>query len=263
MSQNQNSSPTLKPLRFDQALPLFAVPAIVMFISYHALIPALTWIGLSELEAYLVAHILPMALLFTASVVAYGQVEKNPLRFKAFKERFRLNKITFKTIAIGVGVFILANLGYGLFNQAAVLLIQKGIISLPVYVPALADPMIGFTTDSLSQMLGGPIAGRWDIVVVWVVMLFFNVVGEELWWRGYILPRQELAHGNWTWLVHGLLWCAFHTFKWWDLIGLLPVCLILSFFVQKTKNTTVGLVVHFLFNGMALALLIGSVIRVI
>jgi len=28
---------------------------------------------------------------------------------------------------------------------------------------------------------------------------------RELWWRGYILPRQELAFGRWTWIIHGLL----------------------------------------------------------
>lgn len=259
MSQNKPFSPNLKPIRFGQALPLFAVPAVVTAFSYHFLIPAFVSIGLSELEAYLVAHILPMALLFTAAIVAYGQVEGNPLTMQAFRQRFRLTKLTFKTFAIGVGVFILANLGYGLFNQAAVILIQQGIIFLPESIPPLADPNVGFTTASLSQMLGTPIAGRWDIVAVWFIMLFFNVVGEELWWRGFILPRQEIVHGKWTWVVHGLLWCGFHAFKWWDLFGLLPVCLLVAFSAQKTKSTTVALITHFLFNGLALILVIGSV----
>ena len=35
--------------------------------------------------------------------------------------------------------------------------------------------------------------GRWELVFLFLLVLFFNVVGEELWWRGVILPRQELA----------------------------------------------------------------------
>lgn len=64
------------------------------------------------------------------------------------------------------------------------------------------------------------------------------------WWRGYVLPRQELAFGQHTWIVHGLLWIGFHAFKWWDLISLLPLCLGLSYLVSRLKNNTPGLVMH-------------------
>lgn len=76
-----------------------------------------------------------------------------------------------------------------------------------------------------------------------------NVVGEELWWRGYILPRQALAFGALTWLVHGLLWTLFHAYKWWDLVGLLPLSLGLSWVVLHRENNTPGLIIHFITNG--------------
>ena len=34
-----------------------------------------------------------------------------------------------------------------------------------------------------------------------VMPLVLQVVGEELWWRDCILPRQELRHGRRAWLV--------------------------------------------------------------
>jgi membrane protease YdiL (CAAX protease family) len=42
----------------------------------------------------------------------------------------------------------------------------------------------------------------------------------------------------------------FHAYKWWDLIGLLPVCLSLSFVAQKRQSTWPGIIAHFLFNGL-------------
>lgn len=76
------------------------------------------------------------------------------------------------------------------------------------------------------------------------VILFFNIIGEEFWWRGVILPRQELAHGRWTWVVHGVLWTAFHQFWKWNLLILLPTCLALSYVVSRRRNTTIGIVGH-------------------
>ena len=67
-------------------------------------------------------------------------------------------------------------------------------------------------------------------------MLIFNIVGEELWWRGYIFPRQEKQHGRFTWVLHGLLWTLFHAFKWWDLIGLVPG----FFLLTANLNTTLS-----------------------
>ena len=82
-------------------------------------------------------------------------------------------------------------------------------------------------------------------------MLFFNIFGEELWWRGYVLPRQAKHFGKYACdLFHGLLWTLFHAFKWWDLIGLLPVCLSLSYVAQRRQSTWPGNIAHLLFNGL-------------
>ena len=41
------------------------------------------------------------------------------------------------------------------------------------------------------------------VLLAWLPLFFFNIAGEELWWRGYILPRQEQEHGSASTLVHG------------------------------------------------------------
>jgi membrane protease YdiL (CAAX protease family) len=83
-----------------------------------------------------------------------------------------------------------------------------------------------------------------------------NIFGEELWWRGYILPRQELQLGRYTWLVHGILWAWFHVFKWWTIPALMIVCLVAPFVAQKTKNTYPGIISHLIVNGLGIGITI-------
>jgi membrane protease YdiL (CAAX protease family) len=75
-----------------------------------------------------------------------------------------------------------------------------------------------------------------------------NVGGEELWWRGYVLPRQELTLGANAWFVHGLLWTAFHVVFYWQLLMILPITLAIAFVSQRTKSTWPAIVGHALLN---------------
>lgn len=104
---------------------------------------------------------------------------------------------------------------------------------------------------AMDQAFGG-LSGNWLALIAYVVFLCFNVIGEEFWWRGYILPRQELAFGKWAWIIHSLLWAFFHAFKWWDILGILPLTLMIPFLVWRFRNNTIGIVLHFLINGLGL-----------
>jgi membrane protease YdiL (CAAX protease family) len=46
--------------------------------------------------------------------------------------------------------------------------------------------------------------GRYWILLIWVPYWVLNIMGEEILWRGTMLPRQELAFGKWAWLFHGI-----------------------------------------------------------
>jgi membrane protease YdiL (CAAX protease family) len=110
--------------------------------------------------------------------------------------------------------------------------------------------------------MGIPLPGRWWIAVYYfMVLLLANAAGEEFWWRGYLLARQELAHGSATWLVHGCLWALFHLFFQWtlqDLTHMLPTCCALTFVAQHRKNTWPGIIAHTFGNsGLLLQILHG------
>ena len=45
------------------------------------------------------------------------------------------------------------------------------------------------------------------VFVAWIPLFISNILGEELCWRGYVLPRQEAALGRPAWLSNGIMWC--------------------------------------------------------
>jgi membrane protease YdiL (CAAX protease family) len=115
-----------------------------------------------------------------------------------------------------------------------------------------------------SDFMGIPLPGRWWVAAYYAAFLLGNVMGEELWWRGYLLPRQELAHGRAAWLVHGVLWAAFHLFfQWtlWDLVRMLPTCCALAFVAQHRRNTWPGVFGHALGNSALLLQIVRGILQ--
>ncbi len=250
----------LRPLSFWPSLLLSTVPAGLVALSFYIFRPFLENAGYSPLESYLASMIVPTALLFAGALIGYHRVENRPLEWSAFSQRMRFPPLSLKMVLQGLGLFLVLMVGYGLFSQLGLALVQAGLISVPANIPALADPRVGLTHPVLDQMAGGAIAENWNVVLLYLVAFFFNIAGEELWWRGFLLPRQELAFGKAAWLLHGLLWTAFHAFKWWDMLGLLPVCLAISFSAQRLKNNWPALIAHALFNSLSLLAVIAAVV---
>jgi membrane protease YdiL (CAAX protease family) len=87
------------------------------------------------------------------------------------------------------------------------------------------------------------------VFAAWIPLFVSNILGEELCWRGYLLPRQEAGLGGIAWLPNGILWCLFHwSFGWPILVTLLPITLLLPWIVQRRGNTSVGIAIHGVFN---------------
>ncbi|WDQ15520.1 CPBP family intramembrane glutamic endopeptidase [Rhodopirellula sp. P2] len=95
-----------------------------------------------------------------------------------------------------------------------------------------------------------PLEGRDRLLLLlWAPMFVLNIVGEELLWRGYVQSRLTV---RWGWLVVSLLWLAFHIpFGIPVMVLSLPLMLILPFIFDRTKNTTVAILIHGMYNGPA------------
>jgi len=102
----------------------------------------------------------------------------------------------------------------------------------------------------------------WNVWVfaAWIPLFVTNILGEELCWRGYVLPRQEVALGRAACLANGIPWCLFHwSFGWPILVMLLPITLLLPWIVQRRRNTWVRIIIHAVFNAAGFVVVTSSV----
>ena len=113
----------------------------------------------------------------------------------------------------------------------------QSVIPYPKFFVRMMDP-------DPNYFLEVQMRGNWWLVIAFLGFAIMNVAGEELWWRGYVLPRQELAFGQHTWLLHGVLWILFHVFMPWNLIRYIPGGLALPYVAQKLRNTIPGMIAH-------------------
>jgi membrane protease YdiL (CAAX protease family) len=218
-----------------------------MVIGFYVLTPWLEGLGMTPYVAYMIGMGLPMLGMLVAAMVAY-RLEGHPWTWRALMARFGYRRMTGADWLWTAGIFAIEMGAYVLFSRFGRWLIGAGVIPMPNSLPAFLDPQTIFTPEALDVAAGG-LRGNWAVFALSVIVLVINVVGEEFLWRGVILPRQALAFGAMTWLVHGMLWNMFHVYKWWDLIGLLPLSLALTWVVLHRKNNTPGLIIHFITNG--------------
>jgi membrane protease YdiL (CAAX protease family) len=90
-----------------------------------------------------------------------------------------------------------------------------------------------------------------------VVMLLFNTVrGEELLFRGLLLPRMSRAFGRADWLINGVLFALYHLHMPW----VIPAGVLDAFwFAWPTKyfrSAWIGIVVHSTASVLILVLLL-------
>jgi len=87
--------------------------------------------------------------------------------------------------------------------------------------PFLAEP----PNFDLGSVLNTPegkaqLVGNWGVLLLYVVSALFNtVLGEELVFRGLLLPRMASVCGRWDWVVNGLLFGAYHLHQPWGMLG--------------------------------------------
>lgn len=248
----------IKPMGLGSSLLYFGIPsAIFSFFIYH-IMQELHRNGVHDLVNFAVSMVSPLALMLLAALIAY-RTEGHDLKWPAFAARFRLKRMTKSDWIYAFGLLVVTIAIYETLSFTSKWLIQFKSFSPPEFLLPAVDPRLE-QNIFLKTFMGIPLKGQWWIAAVYFVFLVVNIVGEELWWRGYVLPRQELAFKKWAWIVHGTLWGAFHVFWKWNLIVLLPSSLALSYVVSKRKNTWIGIISHMAFNSVPL---IGIIIGII
>jgi membrane protease YdiL (CAAX protease family) len=85
--------------------------------------------------------------------------------------------------------------------------------------------------------------GWWAVVVVFAV--FNTVLGEELLFRGLLLPRMQGAFGRGDWVANGVLFALYHVHVPW----VIPTTLVEGIFLEayptrRFQSAWMGIIVH-------------------
>jgi uncharacterized protein len=86
-------------------------------------------------------------------------------------------------------------------------------------------------------------AWGWFGLIV-VVALFNTVLGEELLFRGFLLPRMNGAFGRGDWAANGVLFAAYHLHVPWAIPKALLDTFILAYPTKRYRSAWIGIAVH-------------------
>ena len=115
----------------------------------------------------------------------------------------------------------------------------------------------------LSSDLGASfLLGNWTWYAVLMAMFVFNtVLGEELLFRGFLLPRMNGAFGRWDWAANGVYFTAYHLHVPWAIPGRLLSLILLCYPAKRYRTALLGMAVHSIqtafFGVIGLSLVLG------
>ena len=114
------------------------------------------------------------------------------------------------------------------------------------FVPPLPHPEIRDAAVFLGSPAGHVLFhGSWGWFALIAILLIFNtVLGEELLFRGLLLPRMNRAFGRWDWLANAILFTAYHLHEPWVMSYVLPLSFFLAYPSKRYRSSLIGIAVH-------------------
>jgi uncharacterized protein len=103
--------------------------------------------------------------------------------------------------------------------------------------------------------------GNWGWYAAFMLLFVVNIIGEELLFRGVLLPRMKAVFGRGDWLANAILFTTYHLHEPWLMPGTF-VCDTFAYVYpsRRYQSTWIGIVVHgaqtLVFGALLLALVL-------
>jgi uncharacterized protein len=134
------------------------------------------------------------------------------------------------------------------------LLLAEGLLQV-VPLTSLWDAALPFLGEpkkySLDELLASDerrqaLEGAWQVLGLFIVLGIFNtVLGEELLFRGILLPRMKGVFGRRDWLANGVLFGLYHLHQPWSIPGaMIDGAFLYAWPSSRFRSTWMGIAVH-------------------
>ena len=135
-----------------------------------------------------------------------------------------------------------------------IILLVTAIVILPALngvwlkvFPFFAEPP-SFALGTLleSPQVQAQLVGAWWFLGLILVMAVFNgFLGEELLFRGVLLPKMEGAFGKWDWVANGVLMGAYHWHQPWNIPSSIVIAILFfAFPAKRFRSNWMTIIVH-------------------
>lgn len=89
------------------------------------------------------------------------------------------------------------------------------------------------------------LSGNWPWLALILTLGVFNtVLGEELLFRGLLLPRMNGTFGKWDWVANGVLFAVYHLHTPWVIPTAVLDAFILAYPSKRYRSAWMGIIVH-------------------
>ena len=144
-----------------------------------------------------------------------------------------------------------------------VLLPAALVVGIEQLIPSIAAPVERDLGAFLRSTFGQEfLSGNWPWFALIVVMAVFNtVLGEELLFRGLLLPRMRGVFGRADWLANGLLFAVYHLHMPWVIPKALLDTLALAYPSRRYRSAWLGILVHSVQSVLIVGASLAAVLR--
>ena len=138
------------------------------------------------------------------------------------------------------------------FVVAPLCFLASVVLSLPYMMFLYEDFQSWLNTVTLFRIPSHSIFGSYEAfygapMLVLIIMLVGNFVGEEVYFRGYLMKKTAFL-GKFNWLVNSLLFCIYHLWQIPQSVPLIVPFLFFGLVMQMRKNLYTVIMFHLLFN---------------
>ena len=124
------------------------------------------------------------------------------------------------------------------------------------WLPALREP----SYVRMEGLADPQFQGQWWILGLALVSLVFNyLLGEELLFRGVLLPRMAGVFGRWDWVANTVLFGLYHVHKIWFWPSMITSSFGTAWAAKRYRSLWMGVIVHGV-EGYFIVLVLGVIL---
>jgi membrane protease YdiL (CAAX protease family) len=260
-SINENSA-KIPQLKWAGLAVFYALPVIwwlvVMYVITPALLPRITTAD-GEINGYALNLITLAGYLFEF-VLAILVLKREGQRFnwQALKTRLNLRWGSWKKWLLFVVVFVAAfALTFPLMSTSKT---TATMAPPPDWFPASQNPLkeVNGVGDALP---GVTFQGNYPFLLLFLFTGMMNILGEDTYYRGVLIPKLDSLFGRWAWLAGGLVFALKHVYVWWRVQEVLPLAIAGAFLFGPIGSLPMAMLAHLLGNyGMTWPMVIKMVL---